>query len=105
MPAPTIITYEVFLANAQPDDVRALALLADGSVIKTMNAAEADTYEAIGVRLYNAGVVSRFRRSIETISGETWHVFDGRVVPQALVYVADAARSFIQSQQAPDPAP
>ena len=105
MPAPTIISYAVFLANAQPGDVRALALLSDGSVIKTMDPVEADTYEAIGVRLYNAGVVTRFRRAIETIGGETWHVFDGRVAPQAMVYIADAARSFIESEQAPDPAP
>lgn len=106
MPAPTIVTYAVFLANAQPSDVRALALLSNGDVIKTMNATDADTYEAIGTRLYNAGVISRFRRSLETIGGETWHVFDARVVPQAMVYIADAAKSYIEAAQVePEPAP
>lgn len=97
MSAPTMIDYTTFIANATPDDVRALALLAGDEVIKTQDAAEADTYQALGVRLFDAGVVTRFRRSIEVIGGEVWHVFDGRVPLAARVYVADAAKAYIES--------
>lgn len=95
MPAPALISFADFLANANAADVRALALLAGDEVIKTQDAAEADTYQALGVRLFNAGVVTRFRRSIEVIGGDVWHVFDGRVPVAARVYVADAAKLHI----------
>lgn len=102
-----MIDYATFIANAQPADARAMVLLASGDTIKTIDAAEADTYQALGLRLFNAGVVNRFRRSLEVIGGETWHVFDARVLPAALVYVADAAGKFLESQQLPpvDPVP
>lgn len=107
MPAPTLISYETFLANAQETDIRALALLAAGDTIKTMNATEAGTYQAIGQRLYDAGCLTRFRRSLEVLNGETWHVFDGRVNPPALVYVAQCAmeRVTLSREVIPAPAP
>lgn len=89
--APVLIGYDVFLANAQEEDIRALALLAQGELVKTMDLVEADGYEAAGVRLYNAGLLTRMRRSLEVIGTDTWHVFDGRVAPGAINYVATAA--------------
>ena len=89
--APALITYASFLANAQESDIRMLALLAQGEVVKTLDSVEGDGYQAAGLRLYNAGVLTRMRRSIEVIGTDTWHVFDGRVAPQAMVYVATAA--------------
>lgn len=99
--APAMIDFPTFLANATPTDVRALALMAGDEVIKTQDDAEADSYQALGVRLFDAGVITRFRRSLEVIGGEVWHVFDGRVPVAARVYVADTAKLYIESQQQP----
>ena len=104
--APVLITYEVFLANAQEQDIRALALLAQGELVKTMDSVEADSYEAAGVRLYNAGLLTRMRRSMEVIGTDTWHVFDGRVAPVAVTYVANAAMERVKlSRSVIPPAP
>lgn len=107
MPAPVLISYETFLANVQEQDLRALSLLASGETIKTTNAVEGDAYEAAGVRLYNAGCLTRLRRSLEVIGGETWHVFDGLVNPVALVYVANCAmeRVMLSREVITPPAP
>lgn len=106
MAAPAIIDYPTFLANVQEQDIRALSLMASGDLIKTMDPVEADGFEAAGVRLYNAGLVTRVRRSLETLSGETWHVFDGRVDPIAMVYVANCAMErIILSRDVIAPAP
>lgn len=99
-----MISFEEFLQNANPDDVRALAILAGGELIKTQDAVEADTYQAIGVRLKQAGLLSRFRRSLEDIGDSEWHVFDGRVKTAALIYVADAAKFHIEYLRAATPA-
>ena len=105
MPAPVIIDYATFLANAQENDVRALTLLAGGNTIKTMDATEADSYEAIGVRLFNAGLVTRFRRSLEVQTTDQWHVFDGMVHPTALSYVAQCAMERVMLSREVIPAP
>lgn len=86
-----MISYEDFLANAQEADVRALALLCNGEVVRTNNAQEAEGYQAMGVRLFDAGLLSRFRRSLEVINNQPWHVFDGQVHPVAITYIATAA--------------
>lgn len=96
-----MISYNDFLANAQESDVRALGLLANGEVVKTNDAAEAETYQAIGTRLYNAGLLTRFRRSLEVLSGNTWHVFDGRVDPVAINYIATCAMERIKLSRDP----
>jgi len=103
MNAPTLIDYNTFLANAQQNDVRALGLLCNGEVVKTPDAAEADGYQAIGVRLKNAGLLTRFRRSLEVINGQDWHVFDGRVDPVAITYVAQCAMERIKLSRDPIP--
>lgn len=103
MPTPTLIDYPTFLANAQEADLRALSLLSAGELIKTQDAAEADVFEAQGVRLWDAGCLSRFRRSIEDIGGDTWHVFDARVRTGAMIYVADCAKERVMLSREPLP--
>jgi hypothetical protein len=105
MPAPVIISYEVFLANVTKDDLNALASLANGEPIKTLSAAEGDLYEAAGLRLKSAGLLLRIRRSLEVISGEDWHVFDGRLDPVAHGYVAKCASERIGFSRLPIPPP
>jgi hypothetical protein len=104
MTAPVLIDYPTFLANVQENDVRALALLAGGNTIKTMSSTEGDTYEAIGVRLFNAGLVTRFRRSMEVQTSDVWHVFDGIVHPAALNYIAQCAMERVKLSRAVIPA-
>lgn len=99
-PAPKIISYQVFLASAKPNDIRALALLADNETIATADVTEAEGYQALGVRLFNAGLVTRFRRSLEIVNGEVWHVFDGRVTRPARIYLADACQAYLTTLQA-----
>lgn len=101
MPAPTLITYDVFIANVQEADLRALTTLSTGDTIKTMDPAEADAYQVQGIRLYDAGLLTRFRRSIEVIGGETWQVFDGRLHPQAIPYVAQCAMERVMLSRNP----
>ena len=100
MPQP--IDYATFLANAQPADVRALAYLLAGEPIRTTDPVEADAFEAQGVRLFDAGLVSRVRRSLEEgVNDTVVHVFDALLKPAAVNYVAQAALERVQAAQAP----
>lgn len=101
--APTIISYSVFLQNVTQADLQALATLANGEPIKTLDPVEADAYEAAGLRLKNAGLLTRIRRSLEVIGGEDWHVFDGRLDPTAHGYVAKCAGERVQLSREPLP--
>lgn len=105
MPAPTPIDYVTFLANAQEADIRALAYLAAGNTINTLDAIEASAYQAQCQRLYDAGMLTRFRRSLEVLSGETWHVFDGRLSPTALNHIAQSAMERVTLSREVIPAP
>lgn len=107
MPIPTPIDYAVFLANAEEADIRALAYLASGDTIKTTDLIEASGFQAQGDRLFNAGMLTRFRRSIEVIGDAVYHVFDGRVSPTALNHVAQSAMERVKLSRdvIPVPAP
>lgn len=102
-PSPILISYDVFIANAEEDDIHGLALLANGEIIRTPDEAEAATYEARGMRLRNAGLLTRFRRSHEDDGGQVWHVFDAVVHPVAITYVARAAKERVIISRDPLP--
>ena len=101
----SLIPYEVFLLNVQVNDLHALALLASGERIGTTDATEAEAYQAQGVRLFNAGVLDRFSRSVEQRAEVTWHLFDGRINPAAAVYVARCAAERVALSREPLPTP
>lgn len=103
MPAPAPIDYATFLANALEADINALAYLASGTVIATMDSTEAATYQAQGDRLYDAGMLTRFRSGREVRSGETWYVFDGLLSSTALNHVAQAAKERVILSRDPLP--
>lgn len=105
MPAPAPIDYATFLANAQEADIRALAYLAAGDTISTLSVTEASTYQAQCQRLYDAGMLTRFRKSNEVIGGETWYVFDGRLSPTALNHIAQCAKERVTLSREVIPAP
>lgn len=105
MPAPQLISYEAFLEHAQELDIRALTYLAAGEPIKEPDPAVAATYRYIGERLFNSGCLTRFRESTEVLGGETWFVFDGRVAPGALNYIALCAMERVMLSRLPIPAP
>ena len=102
-PAPTPVSYADFLAAAQESDVRVLSLLAAGETPKTQDPAEKDEFEQLGNRLFDAGLLARFRVSREVISNEVWFVVDGRVHPTAVVMVAKCAMERLQLSRAPVP--
>lgn len=98
-----LISYAVFLAEAQENDVRTLSLLASGERIGTTNAAEADAFFAQCQRLYDAGLLERVNRGYEDKDGVLWQTFDGRVRPEAMVYVAQCAMERLILSRAPIP--
>lgn len=102
-PAPTLITYAEFLAVAQEMDVRSMTFLAAGEPIKTEDPDEAATYRQQLDRLWSGGVLTRARESREVIGGNVWFVFDARVLPTAMVYVADCAKERLQLSRDPIP--
>ncbi len=87
----SIISYEVFLANVTQGDLQALNTLLSGQQIATPDPVEAEAYQAAGMRLFDAEVVTRLTRSVERQDGVVWHVFEARVNPVAVGYMAQAA--------------
>ena len=87
----SIITYATFLAAAQEADVQALATLANGTIVRTQSAEEAEVFQAQAERLFGAEVITGFKRGKERVAGAVWHTFEGRVDPVAAVYIAKAA--------------
>lgn len=101
-----IITYETFLAQAQPADVQALNFLAMNQSVKTQDPVEADAMQAQGQRLFDAGLLTRLTRSLDRASdGTVWHVFEGRVDPVGATYVARAASERLTLSRLPIPTP
>lgn len=99
-----LISYNDFIANAQEADINALAILAAGTQVKTTNASEADGYQAQCQRLYDAGLLTRFARGLEmTSDGVSWHTFDGRLAPEAVPYIAQAAKERVLLSRNPIP--
>lgn len=88
---PTPIDYATFLLNANNADVAALATLASGTVVATPDPVEAEAYRQQGQRLYDAGLLIRFRIGQEERSGATWYTYDAILSPTALNYVAQCA--------------
>ncbi len=92
MPAPQLIPWETFIAQVQADDLDALTFLAAGEPVRTQDPVQNETYKQMGIRLYTAGLLTRFRQSVEVIGNETWYLSDGRLAPAALPYVARCAK-------------
>ena len=103
MPAPTPIDYTSFLANALDADISALAYMGAGVVIGTTTQAEALTFQQQGDRLYDAGLLRRFRSGREVRGGETWFIFDGELSVEAQNYVAQAAKERVILSRDPLP--
>lgn len=101
MPAPEIITYEVFIANVQEADLRMLSLLAGGDTMKTQDPVEAESFKQQGIRLYSAGLLGRFRQSVEILNEDSWYVHDALVKPMALTYVAQCAMERVMLSRDP----
>lgn len=101
MPAPEMISYEVFIQNVQEADLRMLSLLAGGDTMKTQDPVEAEVFKAQGIRLFSAGLLGRFRQSIEVLADDVWYVHDALVKPVALTYVAQCAKERVMLSRDP----
>lgn len=98
-----MITYDQFLANAQPEDIRVLNLFAMGQRIQHTDTAEADGLVQRIARLDTAGFLLRTTRGYERKEGVLWQTFEGFVDPQAASYLARAASERVQLSRLPLP--
>jgi hypothetical protein len=99
-----VITYAEFLANAQPEDIRVMNLLAQGQKLEFNDPAEAESMFQQILRLDTAGFVLRTARVFERRSGVLWQSFDALIDPVASTYLAKAASERVLLSREPLPA-
>lgn len=99
----SIISYAAFRANVLAGDLQAMATLLSGQTIKTTDPVEATAYQEAGDRLYqpNVEILTKLTRSKERIAGVEWHVFEARVDPIAVGYMAQLAAEGAAAAQNP----
>lgn len=98
-----MISYDIFLQEANTDDVKLMNLFAMGQRISTTDAAEADLYHAAIQRLFEAQVVTRAVQGWEWKSDTLWYTFDATVDPVAAGYLATAASERLTLSRLPLP--
>lgn len=99
-----MITYDQFIANAEPEDIRVLNLLSQGQEIKFSVAADADAMFQRLVRLESAGFLLRTNRAYYRVDGVLWQSFTALIEPAASVYLAQAASERLALSRDPLPA-
>lgn len=98
-----MITYAEFLANAQPEDIRVMNLLAQGQKLEFNDPAEAESMFQQILRLDSAGFVLRAARVYERRSGVLWQSFEALIDPVASTYLAKAASERVLLSREPLP--
>ncbi|WFC43169.1 hypothetical protein [Pseudoxanthomonas sp. SE1] len=98
-----MISYEDFLTNAEPEDIRVMNLLSQGQTISFEDSSEAEAMFQRIARLDGAGFVLRASRHYERVDGVLWQRFEGLIDPVAANYLARAASERVQLSREPLP--
>ena len=103
MPAP--VSYDVFVANVQQEDLNMLTAFTVGLRVRSGSPEEADALFNEAQRLYQAGMLVEVHRVYREEDGVVVQFFDGYATDIAKGYLARLARERVLLSREPIPEP